>query len=547
MKQDYDIRVNPPRLSKAQIEKHKDFSALLAQYQASAEGQAKTLEASQDKQGRGRFSPAWWLRYGLGSALALGAASVLIFFIGNLNFSEELADFAPPIQPPLPELWAEQAKNGQQIILADKGDTLRRPSAKLIVPAKAFVNQKGEEVKGEVSVEYHYLQDPVQWFASGLLQDKKQDQFIHTLGSVYILAFQNGEPLRLKAGENLEVELETEVSAELNLAAVQAEWYQGAQTSQEGGWGASVSPVELEILGASGAMASASSEALDKALQAHRQKIERQFPKPQAPVKPEMPDPDRAAIDVSLNPKEFPELAAYRDKVQWESLDEINPAWADITWDTVSLVRKNENEYQIMFKTDNQEIRLNVVPVLKNWQEAQRLYQEKKQAYDLALEERNAKLEQAFYALRDSLQKNLVQTEPSNSKRLRQRFKVPRLGLWNCGSKNGEQKQPVLAEAKVNFSQNGQSLALSQVFVFYPNQHWFYMSARQNPSSEIALRLAQGKTKQVWALDEKQQLWILENPEETNAKAWQFKAVAAGEQENALRELIRSKDTKRTG
>ena len=78
MKNQYNIKVNPPELTSEQIKKHQDFDTLFAKFEQQAspadETPIRAIESTATK-----TSPAWLVNYGTSALIAIAALSCIGF------------------------------------------------------------------------------------------------------------------------------------------------------------------------------------------------------------------------------------------------------------------------------------------------------------------------------------------------------------------------------------------------------------------------------------------------------------------------------------
>ena len=86
MKNQYNIKVNPPELTSEQIKKHQDFDTLFAKFEQQAspadETPIRAIESTATK-----TSPAWLVKYGTSALIAIAASVVLVFMLKEVAFS----------------------------------------------------------------------------------------------------------------------------------------------------------------------------------------------------------------------------------------------------------------------------------------------------------------------------------------------------------------------------------------------------------------------------------------------------------------------------
>lgn len=210
-KKNYNWNINQDKPSKAQIDAHKDFDAVLKAYKESA---PQTPQKT----------PAIRRMYYLAGAVA--AALVGLFFFFGLSNGEkenntitsfkEYAATMPYVNPPLGKAAAAQfvSKN----ISANKGGVFEfENGSKLTVPPAAFTYGQGGIVQGEVQIRFREYHDFVDFFLSGIPMeyDSAGVQYnLESAGMVEIIAEQDGKRLNMAPGKSIEVELVSSVPLE---------------------------------------------------------------------------------------------------------------------------------------------------------------------------------------------------------------------------------------------------------------------------------------------------------------------------------------------
>lgn len=202
MKKDiYNFKINPPQPSSEDIAKHKDFDALLQQFQETS------LPAEKETTQKPRIV---WLRYAAATAavIMLGLFAQGLLQGGDSMTEEEFFASQPFINPPLTNIkptFASQKVNANQGGVYEYNN-----GSKLIVPAAAFVSNDGKTIEGEVDIKYREMHDFVDFFLSGIpmTYDSAGTQYIlESAGMVEIYAEQNGQRLQMQPGKEIKVEL----------------------------------------------------------------------------------------------------------------------------------------------------------------------------------------------------------------------------------------------------------------------------------------------------------------------------------------------------
>lgn len=216
MKNNYNIRLNPKKLSSEDIAKHQNFDALLQQFEAT-----EPEKINKSKGGRIRQMYIW------AGAIAAIFAGLLIFsqFSGNNDDFKDYhekseAIFAemdyvdPPVPAAIPEFTSQK-------IDANKGGVYEyRSGSKLVVPAASFVDDKGALVQGEVDIKYREYHDFVDFYLSGIpmVYDSAGVKYnLESAGMMEVYAEKDGQRVKLAPGKTIDVELVSNVNVPANL------------------------------------------------------------------------------------------------------------------------------------------------------------------------------------------------------------------------------------------------------------------------------------------------------------------------------------------
>ena len=213
MKQRYTIRKNGTEPSSEQIRGHMDFDGLMNAYRAQPDPPAEPP--------RGNIR-----RLVTFGGLAAAAAAVVAWFFAlpaltsePLNSPAEYRTIlashraaGPYVDPPLPTL--RNALQSGSVSASEGGVVTFGNGSRVVVPAVAFVDDRGAAVRGEVEVRVREMHDPVDIFLSGIpmVYDSAGVQYtLESAGMLEIFATQDGRRVRLAPGKQLEVELVSEI------------------------------------------------------------------------------------------------------------------------------------------------------------------------------------------------------------------------------------------------------------------------------------------------------------------------------------------------
>ena len=195
----YNINLNPRDLSSQEINKHKDFDALLQQVNAVPAKKPFNVKT---------------LYYLAGSVAAALLVGFLYFGLNawqGMTTKEYLAS-QPYVNPPL-----ENIKPVYEIAVINVnqgGEYIYESGSKIIVPPAAFVDNNGQLVKGDVHIKYREFHDFIDFFLSGIPMEYDSagiNYLLESAGMVEIFAEQDGIRLNVAPGKEINVELVSEI------------------------------------------------------------------------------------------------------------------------------------------------------------------------------------------------------------------------------------------------------------------------------------------------------------------------------------------------
>ena len=507
MKNNFDIKVNPPKLGSEDINKHKNFDALLEQFQQAGGTQGgKELPIPTE----GRF----FVKYLVGGGLAVAASIALIFvFRGMFNGGAEnhtvLALHAPFKQ-------AQKAFASFELD-ADKGDTIHHVSGStIIVPAAAFVDKAGKPINGKVDIQYREFDDPVDLFLAGIPQ-KMEDQHLQTAGLMQIQGFQDGEPVFINKDRKLQMELKSTVPADLPLEKLKVYAYTGGDKD----WKYKMED-KVEVLNEIGKL----ENPIDSTLIANNGadgpktkaevllQLQKKYPLPIKPLEPSKLSADMQPFDVEINTKDFPELAQYGEIIWVADKSKIKDEWFEIEWSNMKVQRKGDLKYEIVFSTESQQVVVEAAPIVPFNRKARKDYEKSMLAYTKELAAQRIKIDADLKAWEQTGGAHWVNQNDKSPgddqfalRQIINRFDIAQFGLWNCAN-------PVslddIQTVNANFvAEKGGAVAVQDVFVADQKRHLYYSS---KADESLHFDAANGQA-QLWVMDKNQQLWVaLPNP-----------------------------------
>ncbi len=326
-----NIKVNRERsaLSPEEMKGAKNFDALLQQYQA------MHPDRSGLPRGMGRKR---WLAMGLAAVSLTGIVLFgwMIVHRVHTRGTHPLLSAALRrgiVNPPIP---AANVMLTAYSVDAAQGAVLSYPTGThILVPAHAFLDEKGAVVQGAVRLQYREWHNPVDIMLSGIPMNYDsggQKMRFESAGMMQMLASQNGHPLSVNPEAMIQVNLRTtDTGSRYNLYyldTLSGQWVYKQKVRTNPG-----------ITFAAGKQAGAG--AGDRTPQTDGGLGVAAFPSdtdmgdlPQKPVEPVAADPSRPVFNIAVNEQEFPEIAVYKNVQFQVTADEqhFNADYEKLTW-----------------------------------------------------------------------------------------------------------------------------------------------------------------------------------------------------------------------
>lgn len=549
MKNNYNIKIDPPEISSEQIQKHQDFDALFAQFQ---EVETAPKEPAVDPKPAApkaitKITPLL-IKYGTGAVIAVAASILVVFMIrqsmmsvdGNLPTEQinELLALNTPLSKDLSKPF-----DALVVESAEKGETLSYHSgSKIVVPASAFVDEKGMPVEGKVEIQYREFNDHVDMFLAGVPKEMDKHQNLQSAGMMEIKGFQNGKPVYLSMDKTLEVELKGTVMDGISTGDLNVYVY----SKQQDAWDYVVED-KVEVLAQQQLpepTVSSTTEDRAKLEQEVRRTLARS--KPTQPIKPGVPN-GMQEFDFDINVDQFPELAAYHQKVDLMVKESaISMATFDTIWNSMKMVGLGNNKYRMELTYEGNEgnivRKFDVYPVVIATQEAERIYQERLEVYQLKLEQWEqdvlAEVEERLNTVSDSLDW-AAQTSKKGWKEIINRFKIHRFGLWNCGKIIDLQDSPIIAANFVDA--NGQNIVVDQLFITNKNKQLYYFAPNNEQNPRLNVKCEAAVENKIWALTKEDELLVATIEASTPLKdqmTFEMEVVGIVDSEEAVRTAL---------
>lgn len=470
MSNNYHIRFNQQPPSSEDIAKHKDFDALLTQFQAEKETAPQPV--------RRRPARIRQLYYVSGAVAAALIGALLIIGIPDFSGSalSEKEYFAQQdyVNPPLNHIKPTFASFKVDV---NQGGVYEYESgSRIVVPAAAFMNDYGSLISGEVEIFYREMHDHVDFFMAGIpmtYDSAGVTYLMESAGMVEIYAEQNGVRVKMAPNKNIDVELVSTINVpNLNvppgyniykLDTASRNWvYQNVDLiqildeplQQEEG---PLKALKEQLLND---LAAIDNEAL-LALQ----EIENSVPKPVAPIEPRAMSDDGPTFEMNIldgilqeGQEELQVLQDQFGNVIWQVAAD-NPDYDErafgVVWQNAKLIKKGEQDYQLTLIHEARQVNLNIIPVLtgddydtamESYQSDLAAYQEVLKAWEAQVADQKAAIEAKAAEKREKAQNDYLaklnelsaaSTEISSDQKLLKRkvvnrFQANEFGIWNC-------------------------------------------------------------------------------------------------------------------
>jgi len=213
MKNNYIIKLNPKKLSSEDIARHQDFDALLQQFETE-----KTTQPAPKTAKIRRMRPMYFY---IGAAAAAMIGLLIYFTAGVDDYAQKAEQFYASRDYVAPPIESAKAEFASYKIDANQGGVYNyRSGSRVVVPASAFVNDRGELVEGDVEIKYREFHDYVDFFLSGIPMTYDSAGVTYTLesaGMMEIYAEKDGQKVRMAPGKTIDVELHSAINAPAHL------------------------------------------------------------------------------------------------------------------------------------------------------------------------------------------------------------------------------------------------------------------------------------------------------------------------------------------
>ncbi len=528
MKNNYDIKNDLPNLSTEQINQHKDFDSLFAQFEAAPSQSTVQESVSSENIAVSDASTAvisqispWVIKTGIGAVMAVLTSVVVILLLQN----NSTVSFVP--QGQINELLTLEAPlgNAQQKLVvlvlddAQKGGTLTTNSGtKITVPPSAFVDATGQIITGKVEINYKAYLNSADMFWAGVPQQQDQHLNFQAAAMLHIEGLQNGQNVFLDTSKTLTIALASLIAYDKPTTNFGVYVF----SQQTNNW---LFHANDNISLNDAANEKGLSAEQKKLLAAAQKKLARK--KPTLPQKPKKVPSDMQIFDFKINKKDFPEIAHFSKNTEFVvskkevADDPFAKEWHDMT---IKSLDNGKAQIKLTREKDNgrtESLKLTITPLIVDSEGARAEYQKQLTVYEQKLKKWNAKV---MAIVEKKSKKNLPKW-----KTIVHNFEINRFGLWNCGQKiEGNTNTPLLAQW---VNKKGDSLAIQQVYVAYPQQQIYYYNSPKN------IKIDWEQNPKIWALASNKELLVLkQKTEEEETFVLEMIAVKKADWKSKLQE-----------
>lgn len=558
----YKVNINREKISSEEIASRRDFDAVLKNYAS----------------GPARMSKPFYKSSGFiaGAAVVVTAAVATWWYTSTHSASKE--ELSESSSHPKTESFQNTTrqftdkslaksfisrpfknvdiKYRSYTVNAGKGAELTHSTgSKVKVPAGAFADANGNDVHGNVELRYREFHDPIDFFISGIpmtYDSAGTTYHFESAGMMELLAYQDGKPLKMKQGKEIEVELRSDYEGlKYNLYMLDTNarnWvYEGkdkvkknTKEGQDQDVFASNSKEKVmnQVIETKPAEELPEVQKLTKEIE----NIKKDIAKIEStkPDKPRKGNTGRFKFNLDVKADEFPELVAYKDVVfeVGEENKNFTKETYKMEWEDVELSEGPQKgvNYKLTLAKGNDKQTFIVYPVLvgKNYETAMSEYKQKFSTYQSQLAKRKAdeadkekeyqsllkkieeerKAEQAKWtAQQQALQQQWQQQAvvANTVSEVYRVFRVDNFGVWNCDSPNAYPRGNTVAANFADAEGKPVDIQVVQlvdhmkngIFIYYAGG---YSRFSYNPASK----------NMIWAVTPDNKLAIVRNEEFAN-------------------------------
>jgi len=276
------------------------------------------------------------------------------------------------------------------------GGTLTYNNSKIVIPAGAFCDDKGNPIKGKVDIKYREFHNAIDFFASGIpmTYDSAGQQYtFESAGMLDVRGYQDSKQVYIMTGKEIQVSMvSTQKKLNYNMYELDTVNQNWKYLSKSNG---KVMPVPASAKKDTAMTAEQKQQVqqLQNSIVSAKQQ-ETQVEKTK-PVAPEKVSKDKYTFNIDVDKKDYPELAVYKNTLWAPDASDKNykPEYANITWDDASLKKNDDGKtYTFTVKKGNESHSFMVHPVFEgsDYETAMKEYNKKYDQYQAARNQRLA-------------------------------------------------------------------------------------------------------------------------------------------------------------
>ncbi len=478
MRKKYNIQLNPKRLSKEDIARHKDFDALFEKFQSMPKPREPIYRR---------------MTFLIAAAAIAAALALLLIYVGTasqISYEQKMANYFEDLEfvnPPLDNIKKTFASYKVDV---NQGGVFEYPSgSKLIVPVAAFTDNAGKPVAGEVTIKYREMHDFVDFFLSGIPMTYDSAGIQYTLesaGMIEIFAEQNGKRVNMAPGKSIDVELVSNVNVSPSLNVPPGYNIYKLDEEKRNWVYQTIDKMEMledrlanHLPDETDPTYPIAKEVKEKlqTIQVNEEneiaELEATLPKAKKPVKPTLADTDEYVFDLDFNELKDPnatgELATAQNELkemykQYEKMlwqlspsETVTPSqlqsFGNVT--NIGIKKINSNTYELSLEKGEQSMTVKVNPVLSGSDYEKAMtdfnrdfvrWEQQMAQREAALKEQKDVIKQKFEEERRLLKLNYEEriadlkknghnhqaTQEMIKRKVVNRFAASGFGIWNC-------------------------------------------------------------------------------------------------------------------
>ncbi len=393
--------------------------------------------------------------------------------------------------------------------LKDKPVKVKTKNGTIInINPNSIVDKYGNPVEGKIDIEFTDVLDQKSIFLSGIPMKINQDgeEMVFESGGMFkLLAYKNGEPLFVKDGESIQVQLASkQVGDKFNQYYLNPETNQWEYVDKDK---SGVDDKTIQEIADTLFENSNLEEVLNEKNLINEQLVKLEY---QKLIKPIEQDENKQVFSINVDYSDFPELKAFKDVLFQVSDKEKNfdPSYTNILWENTTINRGELiDEFQVCFEKQEQNVCFLTNPVVSNSN-----YEEAKKDYKLLLKEYNAVKDSLKRRKREAAKviakrsKELEKQKMEAIKELNRElavivenkitrtFQIGKFGIWNSDI---PEKMPSQAVVIPTFKDDltGNNIELKDIFMVQKDRNVvldiayldYYNGLKYNPGEECML------------------------------------------------------------